>query len=71
MADVMKKIGRKGNRGMLRDLIGNLTGSSGSKKKLTGLVDQNAALRNPLQTNLESKDLTRLMGGIPDFMKKN
>ena len=71
MADVMKKIGRKGNRGMLRDLIGNLTGSSGSKKKLTDLVDQNAALRNPLQTNLGSKDLTRMMGGIPDFMKKN
>jgi len=71
MADVMKKIGRKGNRGMLRDLIGNLTGSSGSKKKLTDLVDQNAALRNPLQTNLGSKDLTRMMGGIPDFKKKN
>jgi signal recognition particle subunit SRP54 len=71
MADVMKKIGRKGNRGMLRDLIGNLTGNSGSKEKLTDLVDQNAALRNPLQNNLGSKDLTRMMGGIPDFMKKN
>ncbi len=71
MADVMKKIGRKGNRGMLRDLIGNLTGNSGSKKNLTDLVDQNAVLRNPMQTNLGSKDLTRMMGGIPDFMKKN
>ena len=71
MADVMKKMGRKGNRGMLRNLVGNLTGSSGSKKDLANLIDQNATPRNPFQANLGSRSLTRMMGELPDFMKKN
>ena len=56
---------------MLRNLVGNLTGSSGSKKDLANLIDQNATPRNPFQANLGSRSLTRMMGELPDFMKKN
>ena len=71
MADVMKKMGRKGNKGLFRSLIGDLTGSGESKKNLSNLMSQNPEIGRNLQPNLDTKNLAKMMGSIPDFMKKN
>ena len=71
MADVMKKMGRKGNKGLFRSLIGDLTGSGENKKNLSNLMSQNPEIGRNLQPNLDTKNLAKMMGSIPDFMKKN
>ena len=71
MADMMKKIGRKGNRGMLRSLVGDLTGLGKGNQDLDGLLNQNSSLSKEFDTNFKSKNLTRMMGNLPNFMKKN
>ena len=71
MADVMKKMGRKGNKGLFRSLIGDLTGSGESKKNLSNLMSQNPEIGRSLQPNLDTKNLAKMMTSIPDFMKKN
>ena len=71
MAAVMKKMGRKGNRGMLRNLVGDLTGIGGTKKGLADFMSQNEDLGKQFNPNIGPKTLTRLMGETPDFMKKN
>ena len=71
MADMMKKMGRKGNRGMLRSLVGDLTGLGKGNQDLDGLLNQNSGLSKEFDTNFKSKNLTRMMGNLPNFMKKN
>ena len=71
MADMMKKIGRKGNRGMLRSLVGDLTGLGKSQQDLDGLLNPNPSLNKEFDANIKSKNLTRMMGNLPNFMKKN
>ena len=71
MAAMMKKMGRKGNRGMLRNLVGDLTGIGGTKKGLADFMSQNEDLGKQFNPNIGPKTLTRLMGETPDFMKKN
>ena len=71
MADMMKKMGRKGNRGMLRSLVGDLTGLGKGKQDLDGLLNPNSGLSKEFDANFKSKNLTRMMGNLPNFMKKN
>ena len=71
MADMMKKMGRKGNRGMLRSLVGDLTGLGKSHQDLDGLLNPNPGLSKEFDINFKSKNLTRMMGNLPNFMKKN
>ena len=71
MADMMKKMGRKGNRGMLRSLVGDLTGLGKSQQDLDGLLNPNPSLNKEFDANIKSKNLTRMMGNLPNFMKKN
>ena len=71
MADMMKKMGRKGNRGMLRSLVGDLTGLGKSHQDIDGLLNPNPGLSKEFDANFKSKNLTRMMGNLPNFMKKN
>ena len=71
MADMMKKMGRKGNKGMLRSLVGDLTGLGKSQQDLDGLLNPNPSLNKEFDANIKSKNLTRMMGNLPNFMKKN
>ena len=71
MSDMMKKIGRKGNKGMLRSLVGDLTGNVKTKQGLDDLLNPNPNLGKEFEDSFKSKNLTKMMGGIPDFMKKN
>lgn len=71
MADMMKKMGQKGNRGMLRSLVGDLTGFGKSQQDLDGLLNPNPGLSKEFDANFKSKNLTRMMGNLPNFMKKN
>ena len=71
MADMMKKMGRKGNRGMLRSLVGDLTGLGKGNQDLDGLLNPNPGLSKEFDINFKSKNLTRMMGNLPNFMKKN
>ena len=71
MADMMKKMGRKGNKGMLRSLVGDLTGLGKSQQDLDGLLNPNPILNKEFDANIKSKNLTQMMGNLPNFMKKN
>ena len=71
MADVMKKMGRKGNRGMFRSLISDLTGIGGNNDDLASIVDQNSNLGKKFNPDMGAKQLTKMMGSLPEFMKKN
>ena len=71
MSDMMKKIGRKGNKGMLRSLVGDLTGNVKTKQGLDDLLNPNPNFGKEFEDSFKSKNLTKMMGGIPDFMKKN
>jgi len=71
MADVMKKMGRKGNRGMFRSLISDLTGIGGTNDDLASIMDQNSNLGKKFNPDMGAKQLTKMMGSLPEFMKKN
>ena len=71
MADMMKKMGRKGNRGMLRSLVGDLTGLGKSHQDIDGLLNPNPGLSKEFDANFKSRNLPRMMGNLPNFMKKN
>ena len=65
------EMGQKGNRGMLRSLVGDLTGFGKSQQDLDGLLNPNPGLSKEFDANFKSKNLTRMMGNLPNFMKKN
>ena len=70
MSDMMKKIGRKSGKGMLRNLLGDLTGSGNDKEGIEKILEKNPNLNRQLSSQLNQKNFSSMMGNIPGFMKK-
>ena len=70
MSDMMKKIGRKGGKGMLRNLLGDLTGSGNDKEGIEKILEKNPNLSRQLSSQLNQNNFSSMMGNIPGFMKK-
>ena len=70
MSDMMKKIGRKSGKGMLRNLLGDLTGSGNDKESIEKILEKNPNLSRQLSSQLNQKNFSSMMGNIPGFMKK-
>ncbi len=70
MSDMMKKIGRKNGRGMLRNLLGDLTGSKSNNDDFEKILENNPNFSRHLSSQLSQKNFSNVMGNIPGFMKK-
>ena len=70
MSDMMKKIGRKSGKGMLRNLLGDLTGSGNNKEGIEKILEKNPNLSRQLSSQLSQNNFSSMMGNIPGFMKK-
>ena len=70
MSDMMKKIGRKSGKGMLRNLLGDLTGSGNDKEGIEKILEKNPNLSRQLSSQLNQNNFSSMMGNIPGFMKK-
>ncbi len=71
MADIMKKMGRKGNKGLLRNLVGDLTNPGSNEKNINDLMAQNPDLIKNFSPKLGAQNLPKMLGGLSNFMKKN
>ena len=70
MSDMMKKIGRKNGRGMLRNLLGDLTGSKSNNDDFEKILENNPNFSRHLSSQLSQKNFSNVMANIPGFMKK-
>ena len=71
MSGMMKKISKKGNRGMLKSLIADLTGIGANK---VDSLDPRSTLVNPsggLGSKFGQKDLRGLKNALPGLLRKN
>ena len=68
--NMMKKIGRKSGKGMLRNLLGDLTASGNDKEDLEKILEKNPNLSRQLSSQLNQNNFSNMMENIPGFMKK-
>ena len=70
MSDMMKKIGKKSGKGMLRNLLGDLTGLGNDKDDFEKILKENPNFNRQLSSQLTQNNFSNMMGNIPGFMKK-
>ena len=55
---------------MLRNLLGDLTGTSNDKEGIEKILEKNPNLNRQLSSQLNQNNFSSMMGNIPGFMKK-
>ena len=70
MSDMMKKIGRKSGKGILRDLLGDMTGRKRNDEDFDKILQNNPNLSRQLSSQINQNNFSKIMGNIPGFMKK-
>ena len=70
MSDMMKKIGRKSGKGILRNLLGDLTGLGNKEDDFEKVLQKNPNFSRQLSSQLNQNNFSNMMGNIPGFMKK-
>ena len=70
MSDMMKKIGRKSGKGILRGLLGDMTGSKRNDEDFDKILQNNPNLSRQLSSQINQNNFSKIMGNIPGFMKK-